>query len=505
MNTQRNRRASLRGALVAVLALSLSGCPQDTPTDEAFGSSSGGGGDTAGTIDSAAATDTGGANDAGALKDAGSGMDAGSAKDGGGDKDTGGLCGCASDSDCGGMAVDPCHKAECVKCVCLLNNQPDGLACGTNKRCKSGKCAKSGPWAVSVIAGDRHTCALHASGQVSCWGDNGQGQLGTATKLLKNSAKPVLVPGLKDVVALSTTTHHTCARTKAGKTYCWGDSFWGQIGDGTKGSDVAPPALAKIDGAKMVAAGGAFTVAVAKDDTVWAWGQNNTAQLLDGSAQSSPLPKMVPMHHKLTAIAKVCAGSYHACALGKDGELRCWGKGHEGQVGDGKSGTSHIVKEPTGFTGVPKFAMCDAGPLHTCAVSVGGQLWCWGRNSSSQIGDKTTKMVTKPSWTNLVSSVAQVAVGISFTCARIEKYGSVKCWGRNDRGQLSTPGGGSSKEVVPVKLPAKAVDIAAGREHACAVLEDGRVYCWGRNNEAQLGMGKVIVITGAVLVSGSDQ
>ena len=87
--------------------------------------------------------------------------------------------------------------------------------------------------AVAVAAGVAHVCALHESGEVSCWGGNDLGQLGTDEAVAENySAVPVKTAGISDATAISAGADHTCALHPTGEVTCWGSDVYGQLGSG---------------------------------------------------------------------------------------------------------------------------------------------------------------------------------------------------------------------------------------------------------------------------------
>jgi alpha-tubulin suppressor-like RCC1 family protein len=93
----------------------------------------------------------------------------------------------------------------------------------------------------------------------------------------------------------------------------------------------------------------------------------------------------------------------------------------------------------------------------------------------------------------------RVVTGQSHTCVLFEG-GSVRCWGENQRGQLGLAGleriGDDEHpfEAPLLRLSGPAVDIAAGYQHTCVLLEGGGVQCWGSNEFGQLGLGHVETI-----------
>ena len=135
--------------------------------------------------------------------------------------------------------------------------------------------------AVSVAAGWEHTCALHRSGEVSCWGDNNRGELGDGQKE-STSPTPVRVVGIDDAVAVSAGDWHTCALRSGGSISCWGYNGDGQLGNGSYESSNSPVEVAGITDAVSVAAGLKHACALRTGGAVTCWGNNDYAQLGNG-------------------------------------------------------------------------------------------------------------------------------------------------------------------------------------------------------------------------------
>jgi len=249
---------------------------------------------------------------------------------------------------------------------------------------------------AGVSAGYRHTCALTTAGGVKCWGYNGFGQLGNSTTI--DSVTPVDVTALTSgVAAVSVGSSHTCARTTAGGLKCWGANFVGQLGNGTYVGNSTP-----VD----------------------------VAGLTSGVAAVS------------------AAGGEHTCARTTGGGAKCWGSGGSGQLGNGTLTGSNTPVDVTGLTsGV---ADVSAGG-HTCARTTGGAVKCWGSNTAGQLGNGTTTNSSTPVNVNgLASGVSAVSVGYYHTCA-LTAGGGVKCWGDNDAGQLGNGTGVDSSSPVVVQ------------------------------------------------------
>ena len=248
-----------------------------------------------------------------------------------------------------------------------------------------------------------------------------------------------------------------------------------------------------------VAAGYYHTCSVMTTGADLCWGRNSSAQLGDGTYTQRSVPNYVS---GLTEGVEMPAiGDYHSCALTKDGGVKCWGYNDYGQVGDGTTTERITPVDVSGLTsGVTEIG---AGYYHTCALTTGGGVKCWGRNNDAQLGDDTTTNRTTPvDVSGLTSGVIMVATGGYHTCA-LTTSGGVKCWGDNGYGQLGDGTWTTRKTPVDVSgLTSGVVYISAGKYHTCAVLTGGGVKCWGRNSNGQLGDGTTDHSTTPVNVSG---
>jgi alpha-tubulin suppressor-like RCC1 family protein len=348
------------------------------------------------------------------------------------------------------------------------------------------------PNVVAVTAGLSHTCALNAAGGILCWGDNTYGQLGTGTRMLGTSnpyprSVSGLAGGAKAVTAGDT---HTCALTADGWVMCWGSNAFGQLGDGTTVSQLAPVTVTGlISGVQQIAAGGTHTCALTAAGGVKCWGDLATT------------PEDVP--GLTSGVSAIAAGYMHTCAIVGDaaagGAVKCWGANDTGQLGNGTTTSSSTPVAVQGLSAV-KAISAGGAPVdrftaggHGCAVTTAGTVKCWGWNDEGQLGDGTTINRLAPVNVSGIASGAQdVAAGDKHTCALIGDIAAgtagVKCWGQNRYGQLGV--GSTESYPTPVQVggfTGGVNAIAAGGAHTCAVTEAGGAKCWGRNAAGQLG------------------
>lgn len=194
----------------------------------------------------------------------------------------------------------------------------------------------------------------------------------------------------------------------------------------------------------------------------------------------------------------LAAGTAHSCAL-KDGNIKCWGFGTAGTLGNGASVNASTPQQVVGLT---QGAMAlGAGGQHSCASTATG-VYCWGLNASGQLGDGTFNNRNVPiAVSGLAAGITQVVGGDSHTCALIN--GGVRCWGDNTFGQLGNGSTALSATPVTVQgLPGRVRTIAAASVATCAVLMDASAYCWGYNNYGQLGDGTIVNRSLPVRVQG---
>jgi alpha-tubulin suppressor-like RCC1 family protein len=341
--------------------------------------------------------------------------------------------------------------------------------------------------AISAIsAGQYHTCALTTSGGVKCWGDNTFGQLGDATA--SNRTSPVDVSGLTSgVTAVASGQYHTCALTTSGGVKCWGDNSLGALGDGTNVNRPTPVDVSGLtSGVVAIAAGYFHTCALTSAGGVKCWGYNVSGALGDGTTtrRSSPVD-VTGLSSGVTAIS---AGQYHTCALTNGGGVKCWGYNVMGALGDG---TNVNRLTPVDVSGLTSGATAvSAGGYHTCALTTGGGVKCWGYNATGQLGDgSTTNRSTPVDVSGLTSGVIAVSAGFPHSCA-LTSAGGVKCWGYNGMGGVGD--GTTTTRATPVDvsgLTSGAIAVSAGGYHTCALTTGGGVKCWGYNASGQLGDG----------------
>lgn len=291
-------------------------------------------------------------------------------------------------------------------------------------------------------------------------------------------------------VSISAGGFHTCGVTEARHAYCWGVNA-GSFGDGTIENSQTPVLVSGGHSFASLSLGYIYTCGITTTGEAYCWGLNNCGQLGDGTdEQFRYVPTQVFGDLRFTSLS---AGYNHTCALSTGGDAYCWGDNRSGWLGTGVSGDVHT---PELVTGGLAFASVSAGGFHTCGITTGEAAHCWGANYIGQLGDSTTiEQSPVPVAGGLV--LTSISCGFDHTCG-ITSDGEAYCWGANHFGQLGngTPTPSLSTPVytpVPVAGDLAFASISLGGEsergHTCGLTTRGEAYCWGWNAGGQLGDG----------------
>ena len=252
-----------------------------------------------------------------------------------------------------------------------------------------------------------------------------------------------------------------------------------------------------------VAVGQDYTCAILDNGDLKCWGRNSDGQLGDGGTTQLNAPPSTPVDLGTgrTAVA-VSNGYSHTCVILDNGELKCWGSDATGELGNGAIQGSQYSPSTTAIDlGSGRTAVAvDSGYHHTCAILDNGDLKCWGYDNGGQLGilsNGQQNLIAPPSTAiDLGTNRTAIAVsaGKQHTCAILDN-GDLKCWGRDFYGQLGDgyPKGNNlhipSSTAIDLGTNRTAVAVSAGDDHTCAILDNGDLKCWGRYNDGRLGNG----------------
>lgn len=256
----------------------------------------------------------------------------------------------------------------------------------------------------------------------------------------------------------------------------------------------------------QLAAGGASTVALKTDGSLWAVGGNGYGQLGDGTqvAKSHFVQMLQADGTPMTGVSRVAAGTYHNVALKNDGTLWAVGYNGSGQLGNGSTTGSPRFVQMLQADGSPitNVTNMDASTQHTLAVSNGGA-WGVGLNGSGQLADGSLTnrlrfvQMTSTIGGTAITNVAEVAAGGNHSLVRTTA-GTAWAAGYNAAGMLGDGTLTNKNRLVAMTLNGSgaaitgATDIAAGAAHSLVLTSTGTVWATGSNWYGQLGDGTVI-------------
>jgi alpha-tubulin suppressor-like RCC1 family protein len=222
---------------------------------------------------------------------------------------------------------------------------------------------------------------------------------------------------------------------------------------------------------------------------------------LSADRGSKTLPFRVIKAKKMTQIS---AGSGFTCALRSNRTVWCWGENDSAELGNDEYSNTMIdyIPFPVEVPGISTATRIAAGAdaSHTCALLQDGKIECWGADGYGELGGGTPYDGgggLPPIEVKVIQTATQIAAGTDHTCAVLSD-GRLECWGHNNYGQLgdgvTDHGNGSefgdfSPTAVEAKGISNATQVSAGYQFTCALLSDGTVRCWGLNNVGQLGDG----------------
>lgn len=333
---------------------------------------------------------------------------------------------------------------------------------------------------VDISVGHYHTCALVAGRPPHCWGSGRYGELGVGHELIVHPFARA-VAGIGPAVQTVETGPYLSCATRDGQGWCWGQLI--------EGNSFSPTLLTGLpDAAVAFAIGAMHECVLTTSGTIACRGNNALGQLGDGTTTYRPGHVMVAGLDE--PVQAITAGSDHTCALTTAGGVKCWGANGSGQLGDGTT-TRRLT--PVAVTGLGSgIQAISAGHFHTCALTAGGAVLCWGANAEGQLGDNSqTSRTTPVAVVGLGAGVQAISAGGEHSCA-LKVGGNVECWGANALGQLGDLTHLRRLVPVPVLGLGQATTVGAGTYHTCAATQGGMAYCWGDNIAGQLGDGTAV-------------
>ncbi len=248
--------------------------------------------------------------------------------------------------------------------------------------------------ATAVSVGEDHACALLAEGGIDCWGDNEWGQLGNGKEGEREN--PAKVSELNNAVGISAGDTSSCAVLSTGKVDCWGrvPYYFSEF------RQTVPREISAIANAMTVSVTGTGNLSACvllANKSLGCWGDNFWGELGNGTTagegeeRKSALTEVV----EIANASAVSSGTTHACAVRETGTVYCWGSAEYGQLGNGVT-TQTAYPTPGLVEGITSAKNVSAGNALTCALLASGGIDCWGYNGDGRLGNGTTKLSSTP-------------------------------------------------------------------------------------------------------------
>lgn len=353
-----------------------------------------------------------------------------------------------------------------------------GLGDGTIDDALGPRSVATGAHFTHVTLQSADGCGIQTDGTLWCWGSANFGVTGfgggtTSTDVPKRVGRATTWSD----VALGCEGATACGVRSGGELWCWGDNGDGEVGDGTT---TLPPGPVKVGSDKSwskVALGEQFSSAVKRDGSLWWWGK-----LPDGTTQGTP----VQVGTATDWTPALAAGIAYLCDIRTDGSLWCLGAASAGQLGSGGTSPSMV---PVEVGTAKTWQAIAAGDLHACGLRTDGTLWCWGANDHGALGtgaaggqsNVPVQVAPGKTW-------SAVTAGNGYTCGA-QTNGTVWCWGANGAGNLGDGTAVDRDVPVKVGGVTAPAALVAGDRTACAVGAAGTLRCWGTGQEGELADG----------------
>jgi alpha-tubulin suppressor-like RCC1 family protein len=354
---------------------------------------------------------------------------------------------------------------------------------------------------AQLEAGRSHACGVLESGNVVCWGFNGEGQVGNGESA-SESVGPTVVEGLEDMVDVTVGLRHSCALSAGGSIYCWGDNNEGQLGDDSFVSSPFPVQVARMTEATAVSAGGFHNCAIGDGETgngIYCWGLNDRIQVGATVGEETRVPaRVASIGLPLLGQLDIDTGLRHSCALGTKSDrsgqvVYCWGDNRSGQLGINESRVDRSaprrgVRQKSDLSEITDFVegSLAAGQNSTCAIRQGGSVYCWGDGTQGHFGSEELAEIQYAAVEFPGLRDAQRVWHTLFHVCAERASGRIACWGENGQFAFDDE---STVHFNPVLLHdvVDPNDVAPGERFTCWADSDGRAFCQGASESGQLG------------------
>jgi alpha-tubulin suppressor-like RCC1 family protein len=333
---------------------------------------------------------------------------------------------------------------------------------------------------VQVVLGPRNGYAILANGELWDWGDNTKGQLGDGTTTTRRTPKRVVA--LSGVESVAAGPQHACAILGVDHSvWCWGENQGGRLGTGDQAPHRTPTQVFFAGGvplrATKLALGEEHSCALTTDKTMTCWGDAAGTQMTD----KMQLVPVAPQASPFEGIVDIAAAADSHCILVGTGKAKCWLLVRENL-------DMFPVSDAASEEGPGAIVGMEMRPGGRIGVRANGEVYTWTRATNTN--------APAPILIGGITDAIQASGAGTHACA-VRTGGTVRCFGKNTRGQLGTGTTDESTTAVNVLGLTDIVQVATGgyietgplSGHSCAINESGALFCWGSGLGYATGLG----------------
>jgi len=286
-----------------------------------------------------------------------------------------------------------------------------------------------------------YSFAIDTDGNLWAWGRGREGQLGTGVTTNQTSPQRV-TGGASEWKSISAGWLFTLGIGTDGSLWAWGRNNYGQLAQGEFSTTNRTTPIQVTSGPstwQMVDAARYHGLGICADGHLWTWGGNHVGQIGLGLAPSEAFAnaRNIPtrVNSGATSWKYVSAGANYSAGIGTDGSLWTWGAGGQGRLGLGANVSNrNAPQRVTG--GASEWETVSAGAYHCLAIDTDGSLWAWGRGDQGQIGDGNTVNRNTPQRIAVSTTGWQLTTVSVFQSLAIDGEGNLWSWGWNENGKL---------------------------------------------------------------------
>jgi len=287
---------------------------------------------------------------------------------------------------------------------------------------------------------------------------------------------------------------HTVALRSDGTVWTWGENANGQLGNASTTNQLTPVQVYGISNVISISAGGTHTVALRSDGTVWAWGGNRSGQLGIGNTTTDQFLPVQTLG--ISDIISISAAGERTTALRSDGIVFQWGI-------RAIAGSPHPNGRPNQVLEINDVVSITASNAQTMALRNDGTVWAWGHNYNGQLGIGNRRNTWTPTRVLNLENILTVSTGGSHSIA-LKSDGTVWHWGWISGVSIGSGWNPDIRTAYKIQDLDNITMVSASGGHAVVLRHDGTVWTWRFNDSGQLGNNTTLRSANPVQVLGED-